>query len=113
MCTSLRVRSFSFVTMPSPALLLPILETECELETATAGEEGGAMWFVAPEPGLTRQSSWEALLGALGRRAEGRGSRMEKLFQPCGGWQCGGRGSGSPWPGGSQPWSCLEAGNGD
>lgn len=35
MCISLRVRSFSFITVPSPALLLPLLETECELETAT------------------------------------------------------------------------------
>lgn len=30
------------------------------------------MRFVAPEPGLTEQSSWEAPLGALGRRAEGQ-----------------------------------------
>lgn len=54
------------------------------------------MWFVAPEPGLAEQSSWEALLRTLGRRAEGRGSRTEEPFQPCGVWQCRGRGSGSP-----------------
>lgn len=33
---------------------------------------------------------------APGRRAEGRGSRTEEQFQPCGVWQCRGRGSGSP-----------------
>ncbi|KAJ7406341.1 hypothetical protein WISP_134346 [Willisornis vidua] len=31
----LRVWGFSFITVPSPALLLPILETKHKLETAT------------------------------------------------------------------------------
>lgn len=60
------------------------------------------MWFVVSELGLAEQSSWEELLGALGRGAESRGSGMEELVLPCGVWQCHGRGLGSPWPEGSR-----------
>lgn len=61
------------------------------------------MWFVVPEPGLAEQSSWEALLGALGRGAEGRRSRVEELFLPCGVWQY----RGAPAQG-DPAWAALE-----
>lgn len=83
MCIALRVWGFPFVTVPSPALLLPMLETECELETATKGGRRGSV-VCAPEPGLAGQSSWEALLGALERRAEAGEAGWRSCSSPVG-----------------------------
>lgn len=67
------------------------------------------MWFVVPEPGLTQQSSWEALLGLWGEelRAGEAGWRGLAVW-----WSWVGEPLTRGIPPG-QPWSCLEAGNGD
>lgn len=88
MCIALRAWGFSFIIVPSAALLLPMLETYVQVRNCNQVRKGGETGFVGPDPGLTDRSSWEALLGALGRCAEDRGRQDG---DSC----CGDAGSGS------------------